>query len=1369
MSSVLSQTSKPTPHKTLYIEGNGDTGSSGHFIPITCEHLLKNVQFTANPITVTCPDGSVMMSTKTAILDLPQIPIEARRCHLFPTIQGALLSIGKFCDHGMTATFDDTKVEIRNKLTGNIVLAGKRDNRGMYMIPLIATSSEPYQASNSTIYSIINDKPVATRVAFLSATLGNPADSTFLHAAQQGHLNSIPNITADQIRKYPPNSIESAKGHLDQSKQGTWSTKPKRSKPKRSELSNPQAPEPDPIGPAPATDILFMKLTCSSQLHGDSTGRFPVTSSKGNKKVLIGWCSLGNYIKSVAIAGDSADDFIKGYSEMLQFFRTRHVINSMVKIDNQTSKDLTTYFRETHDIGLSYAPPGNHRTLHAERDIRSWKNHFAALLAGVDPGFPKHLWDELLDHADLTLNMLRPCGVVVNTSAHDFINGAYNYLTNPIGPAGTKVLVFENPEQRASFADHGIEGYFLGTAWKHYRCFRVWCPSTRSIRTSDTLSWHCHDPFGLLSNNSTCETIHEATTILRTTLQHTTDHSDILLLNNGISYLSSLSNSKSQQPRVEISIDAPPPGFENIRPTPLATLSPVTETPTPNVITITSNPTVPVPIPRVLRQQTPVSIPRVSITTAEETPRASNTLKPSRNLKSNRHHIITDANPTIHNALKITCHKGTDTNPLKPLRFRVRWQGLNPSQDTYEPWEHVKDCQAALTYVENNPKLWYLLEPSLATNEAFQTNFSEWKGYDKTDVPWWFKQATYKSSEPETITRERAQHIAQAVMNDKVQLKHSLYYLLAMTPTSDMNHEAYAFAAGDMNDEGESLKYKSCIKGADSDLWIQASIKEFHKLFTQYNTMRPIKLKDIPEDKKKFITYYNPQCKTKMKPDGKQYRVRGTYGGNKPSSYTGVTASYQASMTTVKLLLNKTISDVNSKWMTMDVTDMYLQTRLPDDQYEYMVLDIQDIPQEIIDTYKLNDYISPGDTKVYVEVMGALYGMRQAGYLAHKEIIEHLSNNGYTAAPNTPCLFKHHTDDIEFTLITDDFGVRYGNKAAADKLLEVMSRRYPMTHEWEGKKYAGFDILFDYNQSTRRVEISMNGYIAAVLKRFKHLVNPTHNVYSPEFFQPINYGSKDSQLTKQSDKSPPLSATEINLIQQIVGCMLYYVRGVDATMLLTVDHISREQSHGTQETMQKVIRLLEYAATFPNATVVYYPSDMVLMSNVDGSYNSEINAQSRAAMICYCGKTNDPNFINGIIECLTTIIPTIVSSAAETEYASLFVGGKALLPIRYTLLDMDCIQPPTVITTDNAAAKGIATNTCKQRRSKSMDMRYHWIRDRVQLKDFEIIWRPGSESIADYLTKIQPVAMVLKMRKYYVKHTEPTFKLSQAKQQLLQT
>lgn len=173
------------------------------------------------------------------------------------------------------------------------------------------------------------------------------------------------------------------------------------------------------------------------------------------------------------------------------------------------------------------------------------------------------------------------------------------------------------------------------------------------------------------------------------------------------------------------------------------------------------------------------------------------------------------------------------------------------------------------------------------------------------------------------------------------------------------------------------------------------------------------------------------------------------------------------------------------------------------------------VPNEIITEYNLHDFVTANTTKYYVEVTGAIYGMKQAGYLANKELVEHLSNHGYTQYPSTPCLFRHHTDDIEFTLITDDFLVRYSDKAAADRLLAAMTAKYPMTHDWDCRKYAGFNIDFDYTPATRKVEISMKGYIAAMLKRFH--ANLTHNVYSPEFFQPINYASKSSQYTKSAD------------------------------------------------------------------------------------------------------------------------------------------------------------------------------------------------------------------------------------------------------------
>ena len=92
---------------------------------------------------------------------------------------------------------------------------------------------------------------------------------------------------------------------------------------------------------------------------------------------------------------------------------------------------------------------------------------------------------------------------------------------------------------------------------------------------------------------------------------------------------------------------------------------------------------------------------------------------------------------------------------------------------------------------------------------------------------------------------------------------------------------------------------------------------------------------------------------------------------------------------------------------------------------------------------------------------------------------------------------------------------------------------------------------------------------------------------------------------------------------------------------------------------------------------------MVLYIDADASYNSESEARSRAGVFFYLGKAKDPNleFTNGPIDCISTIIPTVVSAASEAEYATCFIAGKQGLCYRYTLNDIDCIQPVTQIIT----------------------------------------------------------------------------------------
>ena len=94
-----------------------------------------------------------------------------------------------------------------------------------------------------------------------------------------------------------------------------------------------------------------------------------------------------------------------------------------------------------------------------------------------------------------------------------------------------------------------------------------------------------------------------------------------------------------------------------------------------------------------------------------------------------------------------------------------------------------------------------------------------------------------------------------------------------------------------------------------------------------------------------------------------------------------------------------------------------------------------------------------------------------------------------------------------------------------------------------------------------------------------------------------------------------------------------------------------------------------------------------------------------------------------------------MSSAAEAESGGSFMNATEAVPFRTTLEELGWKQPPTPIITDNSTTKGITKKTIKQKRSKAMDMRFYWLRDRIEQGQFDMIWAPGKINVADYPSK----------------------------------
>lgn len=100
-----------------------------------------------------------------------------------------------------------------------------------------------------------------------------------------------------------------------------------------------------------------------------------------------------------------------------------------------------------------------------------------------------NLWCRLVSQAVQTLNMLRISRINPKLSAHDQVFGVFDYNRTPLAPLGTKFVIHERPTQRASWGNHGKEGWLIGPAMHHYRHYTVIIRDTGGKRVSDTIEF----------------------------------------------------------------------------------------------------------------------------------------------------------------------------------------------------------------------------------------------------------------------------------------------------------------------------------------------------------------------------------------------------------------------------------------------------------------------------------------------------------------------------------------------------------------------------------------------------------------------------------------------------------------------------------------------------------------------------------------------------------------------------------------------------------------------------------------------------------------------------------------------------------------
>ena len=1094
-----------------------DTGASGpgHYIEGGAHHLLEGVvmlELDEAP-RVSLPNGAVERATHMGYLPLPRVPREACRAFLFPNFSRSLLSIPTLCDHGCTATYTADQVTI--SFDNQVILTGGRNpHTGLWDHPM------PKAIHANTVIRHENN---ADLVRFYHGAFMSPSLPTFVAAINKKFI-SPPGLTADMVRKNWPVTMATSKGHLDHLRKGLRS----------SQNHEPAAVSEDFEETFPSQSncdqphAVFLALVTPDRIHADQTGSFPIIAATGNRYYLVLYDERSNMIHAEAMASKTTCAYMDAFRAAFLIFQHAGALPPLMRVDNEIALDLTTALKARFNISCERAPPNQHRTLRAERAIRTFKNHFISGLSTCDPQFPMVAHDLLLPTVLLTLNMMRASNSKPSISAWEHIHGPFDWNRYVLAPPGMAVLVHEAPKtQRGTWAPHGQPGFYLGPAMSHYRCHRVWVTSTAASRVTDTVAWHPRafhlpgsDPLELVTAAITDLSLHLQ--LLAGAPQH-----------ESLAYV--LPTLLPQLIALRDTFQTP------------SHVSAPTLTPGPPLITQPPLPAIAPP--------SPISLQRVP----------------------------------------------QDTVPPAPT---ATLQRVLP--DVITPLQRV---DTLFVPVAVPPQIPIAVPPPSG------------------EAPTSTRQSHRKKKTPQHLT-----------CSTVVFAKDPSAHMRAIFPSSSPPQAPIPIIASASLAESpphsiplapsRASTYTSLRAGPEGDRWEQAHIEEFERLIETTHTCAFIPWHQMPDGRNS--SYYNPVCTRKGDSlETYRYRVRGTVADTH-SDYEGPTAAYTASIPTVKILLNSVVSTPEARVCTADIKDYYLGT--PMDRPEFIKVALRQIPTVIKDRYQLNTLAHNGT--VILQVNKGMYGLVQAGRLAQEKLLPHLAKHGYLQCPLTPMLFRHSSRSTAFTLIVDDFCIKYVGMEDLQHLLQALREEYIITVDENGREYIGLTMVHD--QINHTITLSMPNYVRDSLLRYRDSCQPTRFTAAPMQYRGFTYGAIQEAIEEDSSDFLPLDRQK--RLESIVGAFLYYARALDITFAYPVSKISSLPKTIATEAIAE--KFLDYAASWPNAQVTFQRSNMQLQIHSDASYLGETRARSRATGFHFLGPY-DPSIDkppNGFIDYFTSII-----------------------------------------------------------------------------------------------------------------------------------
>lgn len=358
-----------------------------------------------------------------------------------------------------------------------------------------------------------------------------------------------------------------------------------------------------------------------------------------------------------------------------------------------------------------------------------------------------------------------------------------------------------------------------------------------------------------------------------------------------------------------------------------------------------------------------------------------------------------------------------------------------------------------------------------------------------------------------------------------------------------------------------------------------------------------------------------------------------------------------------------------------------------------------------------------------------MYGLKQAARCWFELFEQSLIAKGFQNSSVDRCIYMLDNGDISkniyVVLYVDDLVIACANIETMNNFKMYLMTKFEMSDLKEIKLFLGIKIT----RHNDKITLDQSAYIKTVLNKFK--MQDCKPVSTP-LENKLNYEALNSE---EKCNAP---------CRNVIGCLMYIMLCTRPDLSISVNILSRYTNKNNKELWQCLKRVLRYLKGTVDIKLTYKKCNYedILCGYVDSDWGGN-DVTDRKSTSEYLFQLFDQCSITWN----TKRQMSVAASSTEAEYMALFEAVREALWLKSLAISI-CINitKPIIIFEDNNGCISIANNPTNHKRSKHIDIKYHFSREQIEKGVIKLNYIPTGQQLADALTKPLPAVSFHEMR-----------------------